>query len=459
MLQTIINWLPEHFMIGAISVLIYVLSTRARGEKRQPAIALAWVVGLALLPYITLPLYIFFGQRKVIAHIHPPEYIPKTVPSTHWAVKFIESFELLGASNVDVNFHKDGKEALEGLYRVINSAKHNLDIEIFIFGNDDFNRELIEHLCASLERGVKVRIMIDSLGSFKTPKRIFKKFKRLGGDLSIFKPLISFKYTGPINLRNHRKLVIADGNYLWSGGRNLSTKYFLGNVKTGEAWLDLSFDLKGDVATSAYYQFEIDYSSNKKITPTYTLQKEFTNVLASQSVAQFLPSGPDQIDDTVNSLIIAALYRSNSYFTAISPYFVPDTDMIDAFCLAARRGVLVTIVVPENSDHKIADFARSRSLRRLARNGVKIRILPVMCHAKAFVCDDDLALCGSVNLDQRSLLINYEASVVFYSQKEILWIKEWIKTQEVTCKDYKLQKVGFIRDIAEGAFLSIGYQL
>lgn len=459
MIETIIDWLPEHFMISAISLLIYVIVTNSRKEKRQPAVAIAWVTGLALLPYIILPIYLIFGQRKVRLHISPPEYFPPSVKHSHWAVKVIESFKLPGAATCDINLHKDGKEALEGLYKVIDSAKYTLFLEVFIFSKDDFSKEIISKLEECQKRGVKVKVMIDAFGSFFTPKSLFKNLIKLGGEFCTFRPIFTLRYTGPVNLRNHRKLVIADSMYLWSGGRNIESNYFLGSDSTDNPWLDMSFDLYGSVAMSAAYQFDVDWANTNKSTPTYNTPKEkFTN-FKTDSVAQFLPSGPDQIEDTVVSFLINALYRSENYFLAITPYFIPNIELVDAFRLAARRGVNITIVMPENSNHKTADFARSRSIRELAHNGVKIKFLPYMCHAKAYVSDDTFAMCGSVNLDERSLMINYESSVVFYSQKEIMWIKEWIERQKQNSKDYRPEKITLARDMLEGICLTIGYQL
>lgn len=458
MLDIIINWLPEHFLISTISLLIYVISTNVKREKRQPAIAIAWVVGLALLPYIVLPLYLVFGQRKVRLHIDPPQHFPEAIEHSFWATKVIESFHLPGASKCDITFHKDGKEALDGLYKIINLAKSSIDIEIFIFEHDSFGKEFLQHLIECLKKGIKVRILVDAVGSLKLNKRVFDNFVKEGGEFRFFRQLFKVKGVGPINLRNHRKLVIVDGVYLWSGGRNLSAQYFLGTAKE-TSWIDLSFDLRGGVATSASYQFEVDWAYEKGCEPTYNLPSNSMLDLKSNSIAQFLPSGPDQIEDTANSLLVNALYRANKYFLAITPYFVPDSSLIDAMRLAARRGVEVTIVMPEYSNHKMADFARSRSIRSLSKSGVKIKFLPYMCHAKAFVSDDNLAICGSVNMDQRSLLINYEASVVFYSDKEIIWMKQWIQELEATCKNYIPKKVSLLRDVTEGICLALGYQL
>lgn len=455
MIQAIINWLPKHFLISAISILIYVISARTRKERRQPSVAMLWVFGFLFIPYIILPIYIVFGQRKKKLHVEPPQHMPPTTDLSHWAVKVVKSFKLPGASTCDINFHKDGKEALDGLYRVINSAKKTLDIEIFIFKNDKFSNELMNKIYMVQEKGIQVRIMIDAFGSFLTPNRFFKKFINLGGKFCRFRPIIYLKYNGPLNLRNHRKLIVADSTYLWCGGRNLSKKYFLDD--DDDAWLDMSFDLKGAIAMSASYQFEVDWADTNQVQTNYNYPDDNILDIKSSSLAQFLPTGPDQVEDTANSLLINAIYRTEKEFIIVSPYFIPSVDMIDALRLAARRGVNVTIFIPEKSDHKIADFVRERIIRDLANHEVNIKLIKKMCHAKIYISDDNFAMSGSINADQRSLFINYENAVIFYSKEDILWMKNWIN--KLKCKDYIPKKVGFFRDISEGMCLSIGYQL
>ena len=131
----------------------------------------------------------------------------------------------------------------------------------------------------------------------------------------------------------------------------------------------------------------------------------------------------------------------------------------DALRLAARRGVQVTIAMPARSNHRLADFVRARAMRDLARAGVSFRMLPFMAHAKAVVVDEELAMCGSINLDLRSLLLNHEAAVVFYGQDHIDWLAEWIETTASAGEPYRARRPGLLRDVAEGLLLTVAFQL
>ncbi|MDR2853617.1 MAG: phospholipase D-like domain-containing protein [Burkholderiaceae bacterium] len=470
------HWLPtpdHHLVVVLIALLVYILTTRSRHQQRSPSTAIAWVLGLALLPYLVLPIYVLFGQRKVrpVGALHAR----RSTPIAHWAAELIESFGLAPPSRCSIRMHPDGNAARQALWELIEGARQHIDICTFIIGNDALGREVIHRLALRAAQGVKVRVLLDGFGALSLGRGHFRALRAAGGEVAVFRPLFSLRGSGPRNLRNHRKFALADGRWLWLGGRNLAGEYFgAAEANKGEkhtqdradksaggqapGWVDLSFDLQGDVATAAARQFEHDWdsvhrrqSTPRPITPLPWVSKG--------SHAQFLPSGPDQAEDTAHALLIDACFRAQRRFIAVTPYFVPGDDLRDALRLAARRGVEVMIAIPEKSNHRLADFVRTRAMRDLARAGVKFRMLPFMAHAKAIVMDDDLALCGSINLDLRSLLINYEAAVVFYDRREIDWLAHWIEETASTGQDYHAQRPSLLRDVAEGLLLTVTFQL
>ena len=144
---------------------------------------------------------------------------------------------------------------------------------------------------------------------------------------------------------------------------------------------------------------------------------------------------------------------------AVTPYFVPDVSLETAMRLAARRGVKIDLCIPAKSNHRLADFVRNRSLRSLSNSGVSIHLLPFMNHAKAVVFDDTIALCGSCNLDSRSLLLNYESAVVFYGEAEIDWLAQWMFALMPSARPFDNRAPGLLRDICEGLLLTVAYQL
>jgi cardiolipin synthase len=462
-------WLPTvsfHSLVIAVSVLIYILTTRVERERRPPSIAIAWVLGMIALPYLVLPMYLMFGRRKL-----PRRILPRTAQRAstgHWAEDLIQSFGLAAASPALINMHQDGGESAAALFFIMSSAASRLDICTYILGDDAFGRRAMQLMMERARSGVEVRLLLDGVGALQLPRSCLEALKLGGVETAIFSPLFARRTQGPRNLRNHRKMVIADRARLWAGGRNLAAEYFSG-APGKPPWRDLSFDLQGPVAAAAASQFELDWvaaggkpaaaDSTVAVTPTTAAAVAGSRFGSDSSEAQFLPSGPDQTEDTVHALLIDACFQAQQRILATTPYFVPDVSLETAMRLAARRGVRIDLCMPASSNHRLADFARNRALRSLSQAGVNFHLLPYMSHAKAVVLDDSLAFSGSVNLDSRSLLLNYECAVVFYGLGEINWLARWIDALIADAAPYNARSPGLLRDLCEGLLLTVAYQL
>jgi cardiolipin synthase len=449
-------WFPKitaHSLVIVVSVLTYVLTTRAERERRPPAIAIAWVLGMVAFPYLVFPMYLMFGRRKLPRRTSG--WSGRRSYAQHWAEDLIESFGLPPAAPSRAAFHRDGAESHAGLVSILQGANRRLDICTYILGDDSLGREVTDLMMAGAARGVRVRFLIDGVGALQLPRARLRELRNAGVETAIFSPLLARKTPGPRNLRNHRKLAVADGERLWAGGRNLAAEYFMGGNGV-TPWLDLSFELAGPTAASAALQFEADWQAAggraAEILPTPAPPY-------ADGLSQFLPSGPDQMEDTVHALLIDACFQATQRMLAVTPYFVPDVSLETAMRLAARRGVKIDLCIPAKSNHILADFVRNRSLRALSDAGVSIHLLPRMNHAKAVVFDDGIALCGSCNLDSRSLLLNYESMVVFYDGREIEWLADWIRALLPSAAAFDNRPPELWRDICEGLLLTVAYQL
>jgi cardiolipin synthase A/B len=455
-------WFPRitlHSLVVAISVLIYVLTTRVEHERRPPSIAIAWVLGMIAVPYFALPMYVLFGRRKLPRKVL--RWSGMQLQGEHWAEDLIGSFGLAPAAPSAVRLHQDGDDSAAALFATMSRAAVRLDICTYILGDDAFGREAVQRMTERARSGVQVRMLIDGVGAMQLPRSCFRDLKLAGIETAIFSPLLARKTQGPRNLRNHRKMVIADGAQLWAGGRNIAAEYFIG-VKGVKPWLDLTFDLQGRVAAAAASQFEADWvaaggkPASAKVAAAGAAAPQPPD---AQGRAQFLPSGPDQAEDTVHALLIDACFHVRERMLAVTPYFVPDSSLETAMRLAARRGVQIDLVIPAVSNHRLADFARNRALRALSNAGVRIHLLPYMMHGKAVVFDESLAISGSVNLDSRSLLLNYECAVVFYGAREIDWLATWILSLLPAAQPFDCRAPELWRDIGEGLLLTVAFQL
>ncbi len=449
-------WFPRvtfHSLAVVVSLLTYVLTTRVERERRPPAIAIAWVLGMIALPYFVLPMYIFFGRRKLPRK--SSRWSGKRSYAQHWAEDLIESFGLPPAAHSRVRFHQDGRESLAGLRATMNGANRRLDMCTYILGADAIGREVTDMMVACVRRGVRVRFLIDGVGALQLPRSWFRRLNAAGVETAVFSPLLARKTQGPRNLRNHRKWTLADGERLWAGGRNLAAEYFMGSADAAP-WSDLSFELAGPSAAAVALQFEADWEEAGGAPAEAIAVSEQQYV---RSRTQFLPSGPDQMEDTVHALLIDACFQATERMLVVTPYFVPDVSLETAMRLAARRGVKIDLCIPNKSNHFLADFVRNRALRSLSDAGVSVHLLPHMNHAKAVVFDDSIALCGSCNLDSRSLLLNYESAVVFYDAREIEWLAGWISALIPAATSFDPLAPGLWRDVCEGLLLTVAYQL
>jgi cardiolipin synthase len=282
-----------------------------------------------------------------------------------------------------------------------------------------------------------------------------RELEAAGVQIALFVPLWHSPIKGGFNLRYHRKLVVADGERVWCGGRNLAAEYFEG-ARNQAPWQDLTFDLRGALARQAGKLYERDWAF---ATGSGGAEGNGASEAATQPFAQVIASGPDQADDTVHALLLTACFKARTRIVAATAYFLPSDALLTALCLAARRGVSVDLILPERSNHPMADLARHRALRDLAAAGARVWLVPYMLHAKAVVIDDGLALAGSANLDARSLFLNYELMVAFYAAADVRRFAGWIARQRDGAKRYEARAPGLLLDLTEGLVLWLAFQL
>ena len=453
-----------HAVVVAAGLVVYMMGTRIGQQHRHPSAAMAWVLGIITFPYLALPLFLFFGTRKFARPARRERHHAPIVPDggPPWATRLLAGMELAPAvPNTRVQMHADGAQSLQSLLATIASARRRLEVCTYVFAGDETGQQIAQALVGSVRRGVSVRLLVDAMGSMGKAPAMLRALEQQGVQVRRFMPLLHNPLHGRTNLRNHRKLVVADSQRLWSGGRNLANEYFV-DRPGHPAWTDLSYEAHGPLAEQALVQFNTDWRVAHGLALRKARRPHNTSDLrtpADGALAQWVASGPDHADDTVHALLLAAAFHAQQRIVAVTPYFVPNQALLDAWCLACRRGVHVTVLVPARSNHRLADIARERALRQLAAAGAQVWLAPAMLHAKAVLIDDDLALVGSLNLDARSLFLNYEAMTAFYGDQELRWLSHWCTRQLASACRYHPHPPSWARDIVEGLVRAVGFQL
>ena len=462
------SYLTLHGLVVALGLLAYVVTSHLREQRRHPTAAISWVLFILLLPYAALPMFLAFGSRKQArpqsAHDGP---LPPPAPGGSWALQAIHALgQPAPAAYQALQIHADGREALAALQRGLDAARESIDLCTFILGRGAVGQMVIDTLAAKARTGVRVRLLLDGMGSLMAGRPKLDALRDAGASVVLFVPPLHSPLKGRTNLRDHRKMLIVDGalesRWLWSGGRNLASEYFEGEP-CKPPWHDLSFDLGGPFVGQALALFERDWAFANTERAPQSMPVEPDDGGASRREpahgAQLVASGPDQEDDTVYALLLSAAYQARRRIALVTPYFVPDAALLMALCLAARRGVAVDLLLPAKSNHPLSDIARGRALRQLAHAGARIWLAPQMLHAKLAVIDEQLALAGSANLDSRSLFLNYEMMVAFHEGQDVLRFGAWFDRERASAQPYVAKKPGLLRDLGEGMLLWVGFQL
>lgn len=456
------HWLTLHSVVVLVALLVYSTVSLATRQRRHPSAALGWVLSLVLVPYVAVPVFLLFGNRKMVRAPAQRLAGPHATDVPAAGGRFQALACGLGLPHPvpydDLHVHADGAEALARLHLLLLGATRTLDVSSFLVGHDAVGEPVARLLERRAREGLRVRLMVDGVGRFLGSRLPLRRLREAGVEVRLFVRPWSSPLRGRVNLRNHRKLAIADGEWVWTGGRNLAAEYFTG-VRGRVPWTDLSFDLRGPLAAQALRQFAFDWAvaANAPRPSLEPVQAQVPRV--GGPAAQLLPSGPDQPEDTLYQLLIDACFSARERIVAVTPYFVPDPALLMAFTLAARRGVEVDLVVPRRSNHRLADLARPAALRDLVEAGGRVWLAPRMVHAKLVVVDATVALGGSLNLDQRSLFLNYELMVAFYDAGAIARFADWAAQLQATAQQLPRRRVGVLREVGEGLLRWLTFQL
>jgi len=440
--------LQEHpFLQGALSHLLTVagfllalfLIARLMSEKRQPGNTFAWLLGIVLVPYVGVPLYLLFGGRKLRrlmarkTPVSPALPIADFAPGHHANRPIARAVARAGGSPPlpcnALQLITTGEEAYQRLVEAIQRAEHHIHITTFILGRDETGRRLIALLAERARAGIKVRLLLDSVGSMFVTRRFVRPLVEAGGEVEWFMPVLRFfSRRSSANLRSHRKIAVIDHSTALIGGHNLAEAY-MGHAPHEARWEDFGAVVRGPAAILLNDVFIADwcFASHKKIEHIRAeIPPEIAAQVCGPAELQVVASGPDVHGDPLYEGLVAMIQSAEKSITILTPYFIPDEVLQRSLIVKARSGVAVTLLVPAKSNHPITDFARRHYLRELREAGVTVKLHgPGMLHSKVTIIDGTIALFGSANFDLRSLFVNFEIAILVHSQNEVAQMTAW----------------------------------
>ena len=449
-------WIFSHLAIVLGFLLAALVIAHIIRQRRSPAGTIAWLLVVVLVPYIGVPLYLMLGGRKMRraasrkANIKLPDGNTQCLEKSILIDRLLRSYGIPGAtSNNKISLCRTGEERYAAMVKLVEEATRSIWITMFILDPDEVGKEFIDSLARRADEGLDVKLLLDSVGSIYTTRRFLSPLAEAGGQTSFFMPLLHRPFRGRTNLRNHRKIIIADEQRVIAGGANIAGKYIDQSPKPG-CWRDLSFVLEGPSVThyTEVFRSDWEFASGQR----FDLHPELAqSVLGDKNgaIVQVVPSGPDVPGDPLYDAILSAIFAAKQRLWIVTPYFIPDSALVQALKLASHRGVNVHILVPEKSNHPTADLARGTYLRDIQADGCTILLYTGgMMHAKVFLVDNQLAMIGSPNMDMRSLFLDYEIAMFTYSKPEIQATQAWIEELAATSR-IGVKEVGTLRDICE----------
>jgi cardiolipin synthase len=442
-------------LIGVVAFLSHVAGVLTAGHAvmtaRTSQGAIAWALCLIMLPYITLPAYLVFGRGKFLGYVkarragdsqidHLARALEKKmrlfrVRDEEFDPRYValeELAEMPFTSHNDATLLINGKDAFAAMFAGMEAAKDYIIVQFYIIRDDDLGDKLKSLLVRKAREGVRVYLMYDEIGCYNLPRAYRRELAEAGVVVLPFRTSKGLRNRFQINFRNHRKIVIADGNVAYVGGLNVGDEY-VGKHKRFGPWRDTQVEVRGPVVQAIQFTFLEDWYWATGSLP----ELDWTPHPApdENESALCMASDPSDLIETCGLFFLHAINSARQRLWIASPYFVPDESLMAALQLAAIRGVDVRVMLPEIPDHKLVYLAGFAYIAEAEPAGVKFyRYQPGFMHHKVILVDDDLAAVGTANFDNRSIRLNFELMLVFADKPFAQTVHEMLEKDFANCR-------------------------
>jgi cardiolipin synthase len=427
-------------------VYVVVLATWILLEKRSPVATLAWILSLIALPYLGFVVFFLLGPRRLVRKRlkhrrargkFTAAQLPPPIAPPEQADPRVQQLARLGTRTgeppadvcAEVKVLGDASSTYEAIVEAIAEAKHHVHLAYYIFDPRRSGTRIRDALIERAKAGVTVRLLVDDVGSSSINRSFVAPMREAGVKFARFNPVVFSRIRGRFDFRNHRKIVVCDGNVGFTGGINVADEYLPEEETAGEAtradrrrrrkghpgpWRDTHLYLRGDAVRWLQLVFLDDWFYATGYVPRDPAYFP-PPTREGRELVQVLTSGPDRETEPIQRLYFAAITTARQRVYVTTPYFVPDDAILTALTTTALRGVDVRVLVPRRSDSLIVTAAARSYYDTILAAGVRVyEYQPTMIHAKTLVVDDFFAAVGTANLDNRSFRLNFEVTAVLY---------------------------------------------
>lgn len=426
-------------------ILLLLVILKVVYDTRSGAKALAYILFIVLVPLVGMVFYFSFGinyrkqkmyskkivedevlLRNINTHLH--DYSKQVLNSGLMAIEhhnlalFIRnSITSPITGNNSVKLLLNGEEKFPALLEALDAARHHIHIEYYIFENGDTGNAIADMLIKKAQQGVEVRFLYDDFGSRGLGKKWMQKLTDAGVKTALFHKIKWYVFANRLNYRNHRKIVVIDGERAFVGGINISDRY-RNDTKTENDlfWRDTHLMIHGPATWFLQHLFLRDWNfcSQTKLLfglAYFPYKSGFGEI--KHDIVQIVSSGPDSKLPVIAHTHLLAITSARKHILITTPYFIPGENLMDALIIAAKSGVEVKLLIPGVSDSKMVNAAASSYYSELLQYGVRIfRYEKGFVHAKTMTIDDELAVVGSSNMDIRSFELNFEVDALIYGK-------------------------------------------
>lgn len=438
------------YEIIVILTIIHVLM-----DNRQPAKTMAWALVIYFVPIIGIVLYIFFGvntrkermvserslnqlsKRSMLEFVEQRDL--QVLPKEKQLVElFANQNFVLPFKDNEVDIFTDGYQFFPTLLKAIHNAQSHIHVDLYIFTDDALGTLISDALIERARAGIEVRVIYDDVGCWKVKHSFFERMREEGIEVCPFLPVRFPSFTSKVNYRNHRKIIVIDGEIGFIGGMNIANRYVKGT--NGQPWRDTMMRIKGGAVYGLQRAFLIDwYFVDRTLISNRKYYPPLKDIEPNNCVGQIVTSSPITPYPEIMQGYVRLILAATQYIYIETPYFLPTEPVLFALKTAALGGIDIRIIVPQKGDSSFVDWASRAYLREMVQAGVKVFLYKDgFLHSKLLVCDDSISSCGSTNIDFRSFENNFESNVFFYdktiaTRMKTIFEKDILQTIEL-CK-------------------------